>query len=256
MSCLNHLRNSTLILGKNETVGSQIPTIWTEKEYFTAKGTNELSAIFPDREKAFDYPKPVSLISTVVKALSSKDDIILDSFAGSGTTGHAVLKSNSEDDSNRTFILVEMNDYADNITAERIKRVINGYGEDNEETAGVPGDFSYFEVGEKLITEEDTLSENVSPEKLREYIWFMETHEPYENKNGSNEYYLGTSNHYDYYFYYQSNQATTLNYEFLSTIREKADGYVIYADRCTLSEDMMKKASIVFKKIPRDIAKL
>ena len=76
----------------------------------------------------FDTEKSVLLLDRIVKWIASDKDIVLDSFAGSGTTAHAVLNMNKADGGNRKFILVEMMDYADNITAERVKRVIDGYG--------------------------------------------------------------------------------------------------------------------------------
>lgn len=117
----------TLILGENETEGSSVPTIWTEKEFYTVKGTNALKDILPESDKKFDYPKAPELIMSVLQAISKDNDVILDSFAGSGTTGQAILKLNNQDDGNRKFILIEMMDYADAITAERVKRVISGY---------------------------------------------------------------------------------------------------------------------------------
>ena len=78
---------------------------------------------------SFDFPKPVQLIEYLLGFYSKPASIILDSFAGSGTTAHAVLNMNKNDGGNRKFILVEMMDYADSITAERVKRVIDGYGE-------------------------------------------------------------------------------------------------------------------------------
>ena len=77
--------------------------------------------------KAFTYPKPVSLIRSLVRASTRNDDIVLDSFAGSGTTGHAVLQLNKEDGGNRRFILIEMEpEICRNITGERLRRVIEG----------------------------------------------------------------------------------------------------------------------------------
>ena len=75
----------------------------------------------------FDTPKPVRLIQRILQISTSKDDIILDSFAGSGTTAHAVLEQNKLDGGNRKFILIETMDYAKDITAERVKRVVEGY---------------------------------------------------------------------------------------------------------------------------------
>lgn len=76
----------------------------------------------------FDTPKPVRFIDRILSIATNKDSIILDSFAGSGTTAHAVMKKNKEDKGQRKFILVELMDYAESITAERIRRVIKGYG--------------------------------------------------------------------------------------------------------------------------------
>ena len=68
----------------------------------------------------FEYPKPTSLIQRVLDLSTTKESIVLDSFAGSGPTGHAVLEANKRDGGDRRFILVEMEDYADSLTAERI----------------------------------------------------------------------------------------------------------------------------------------
>jgi len=94
-------------------------------EYLNANATKNLRNIF--NGQLFDYPKNVNLLKLLVKQATSKDDIILDSFAGSGTTAHAVLAQNKEDGGNRKFILIETLDYAKDITAERVKRVIQGY---------------------------------------------------------------------------------------------------------------------------------
>lgn len=75
----------------------------------------------------FDYPKPVRLLRRIIDLVLSKDGIVLDSFAGSGTTAHAVLEANKRDSGNRRFILIEMEDYADKLTAERVRRAIKGY---------------------------------------------------------------------------------------------------------------------------------
>ena len=204
---------------------------------------------------SFDFPKPVQLIQYLLGFYSNADDIILDSFAGSGTTAHAVLNMNKADGGHRKFILVEMMDYADSITAERVKRVIKGYGEGKNAVEGTGGNFSFYDLGEPLLVG-DCLNEAVAPEKIREYIWFMETKQPYAPPSGSNPYYLGKHNSTGYYFYYEPQRVTVLDYAFLSTITEKADGTVIYADRSSISEDKLAKMGVTFKKIPRDISRL
>ena len=221
---------------------------------YTQAGTKAIKEIMGSG-KAFDFPKPPELIMYFIQMITGEDDIVLDSFAGSGTTAHAVLNMNKADGGHRKFILVEMMDYADSITAERVKRVIRGYGEGKNAVEGTGGNFSFYDLGEPLLVG-DCLNEAVAPEKIREYIWFMETKQPYAPPSGGNPYYLGKHNSTGYYFYYEPQRVTVLDYAFLSTIAEKADGTVIYADRCSISEDKLAKMGVTFKKIPRDISKL
>ena len=110
-------------------------------------------------------------------------------------------------------------------------------------------------MGEQLLIGE-CLNESVSTEKIREYIWFMETKAPYAPADGNNAYYLGKHNDAGYYFYYEPQRITVLDYAFLATITEKASSTIIYADRCSISEEKLSQMGIVFKKIPRDISRL
>lgn len=228
--------------------------LWTEIEG-NKKASRDLKAILGGT-KVFDYPKPLEMIERILKIAAVGDgDIVLDSFAGSGTTAHAVLNMNKADGGNRHFILVEMEDYADSITAERVRRVINGYGEGKNAVEGTGGSFSFYDLGEPLMIG-DCLNEAVAPEKIREYVWFMETKAPYVPAAGEHPYYLGKHNDTGYYFYYEPQSVTVLDYHFLATITEKASGTVIYADRCSIGEDKLSQMGIVFKKIPRDISRL
>ncbi len=260
----------------------------------------------------FDFPKPTDLIKYLIEMYATGEDIVLDSFAGSGTTAHAVLNANKADGGSRKFILVEMMDYADSITAERAKRVISGYKADQEITlfdekitlenlssgedllneakriakeakgqfssvkkpkieeghlkvvavnkakdqvAGLGGNFSYYELGDPLM-HGDMLNEDVGVEKIREYVYFTETKRRLAEPHTGEPYYMGVHVNSAYYFYYERDTVTTLNREFLHTIKTKADAYVVYADLCTLSNAELEKYHITFKKIPRDITKL
>jgi adenine-specific DNA-methyltransferase len=216
----------------------------------------ELLKIFQElhSSEVFKTPKPTKFLEKVLQLFASENLIILDSFAGSGTTAHAVLNMNKADGGNRKFILVEMMDYADSITAERVKRVIDGYGSGKNAVEGTGGSFSFYDLGEPLMIGEN-LNEAVPVEKIREYIWYMETKQPYVSGQ-EHPYLLGTHNSTDYYFYYEPEQLTVLDFAFLSTIQHKADGTVIYADRCAINEERLASMGIVFKKIPRDIARL
>ena len=204
---------------------------------------------------SFDFPKPVQLIQYLLGFYSNADDIILDSFAGSGTTAHAVLNMNKADGRHRKFILVEMMDYADSTTAERVKRVIKGYGEGKNAVEGTGGNFSFYDLGEPLL-HGDVLNENVGVEKIREYVFFTDTKASLPESHPDEPYFMGVHVGSAYYFYYEKQAVTTLNREFLHTVKTEADAYVIYADLCTLSEAELEKYHITFKKIPRDITKL
>ena len=119
----------------------------------TAHGSIELRKILGAGQ--FAYPKPMPLIKEIISLCTRSGDIILDSFAGSGTTAHAVLALNKEDGGNRKFILVECEDYADSVTAKRIRQVINGVPEAQDESLqeGLGGSFTYCTLGDPIDLE-------------------------------------------------------------------------------------------------------
>lgn len=203
----------------------------------------------------FDTEKNVLLIQRIIDWIVRPGEIVLDSFAGSGTTAHAVLNMNKADGGNRKFICIEMMDYADTITAERVKRVINGYGEGKKAVDGTGGNFSYYELGEPLLVD-DKLNNAVSTEKIREYIYYMETKQALPEAAAEEPMLLGVHHGATYYFNYEKDASTTLNAAFLKSIKTQAEAYVIYADTCVLSENKLQQFHITFKKIPRDIARL
>lgn len=240
----------------SESDGRNLWTWWSNNEVgHTQEATKELTRIFGNTA-IFDYPKPVRLISRIIQIATDKDSIILDSFAGSGTTAHAVLNMNKADGGHRKFILVEMMEYAETITAERVRRVIDGYGTGKNAVDGTGGDFTFYDLGEVLLLPDGNLNESVGADRIREYVWYMETKTPLRAVGSDNPYYLGESRGTGYYFFYEKDTLTTLNFDFLSTITEQAEGYLIYADLCTIPDEELKKYNITFKKIPRDIARL
>ena len=230
-------------------------TLWDFKDVNSERGTEVFIKYLGFKKEDFPNPKPVGTIQRILQIATAGDDIILDSFAGSGTTAHAVLNMNKADGGHRKFILVEMMDYADSITAERVKRVIRGYGEGKNAVEGTGGNFSFYDLGEPLL-HGDVLNENVGVEKIREYVYFTDTKASLPESHPDEPYFMGVHIGSAYYFYYEKQAVTTLNREFLHTVKTKADSYVIYADLCTLSETELEKYHITFKKIPRDITKL
>lgn len=239
-----------------ENVGGKPPTnlwLYTDTGH-TDEAKKELLSIFKGKAP-FDTPKPSRLIQFVLQIVGDKDAIILDSFAGSGTTSHAVLNMNKQDGGNRKFILVEMGDYAESITAERVRRVINGYGEGNKAVEGTGGGFSFYELGDALLIN-GMLNPNAAEEKIRAYVYYTETRCALPAASENEKYLLGVHENHAYYFYYEADRMTTLNRAFLQTIQTRAEGYLIYADSNTLSAEDMARFHITFKKIPRDIAAL
>lgn len=239
-----------------ENVGGKLPTnLWLHTETgHTDEAKKELLAVF-DGKAPFDTPKPSRLIQFALQIMGEKNAIILDSFAGSGTTAHAVLNMNKQDGGHRRFILVEMGDYAESITAERVRRVIGGYGEGKKAVPGTGGGFSFYELGEALLID-GMLNPNVSEDKIRAYVYYTETRSPLPAPSCEEKHLLGVHGGHAYYFYYEADRLTTLNREFLRTIQTPAEGYLIYADVNALSAEEMERFHIIFKKIPRDIARL
>ena len=222
----------------------------------TDEAAKTLKGIFGGRA-TFDTPKPMRLVERVLQIAGEREALILDSFAGSGTTAHAVLNMNKADGGNRKFILVEMENYAGSITAERVKRVIDGYGEGKKAVEGTGGNFSYYELGPVLLLPDGNLNEEVGAQKIREYVYYMETKDPLPTEQPKDEpYFMGLCRNTAYYFYYERESVTTLDHTFLATIQTKAEGYTIYADLCAIPQETLRKYNITFKKIPRDIARL
>ena len=241
-----------------DNVGGKLPTnLWTHTETgHTDEAKKQMLAIFNGRA-TFDTPKPTRLLERVLQIAGDTETLMLDSFAGSGTTAHAVLNMNKADGGHRKFILIEMMDYAESITAERVRRVISGYGEGQSAVEGTGGDFSFYELGEVMLLPDGNLNETLETEKIRQYVYFMETKQQLVSCSETDSpYFLGLHREAAYYFYYEKQTITTLDRAFLATIGTKAERYIIYADLCTLSEKELTRLGITFKKIPRDIAKL
>ncbi len=205
----------------------------------------------------FNFPKPLELIKYLLGFYCTNDSVVLDSFAGSGTTAHAILDMYRKSDGKKTptFILVEMMEYANEITAERVKKVICGYGEGKKAVPGTGGSFNYYELGEPLF-QDGLLNEKVGVDKIREYVYYLETKQKIPNIKEDEPYLLGQYAGNAYYFYYKKGSMMTLDRELLHTIKTKSEAYVIYADLCTLSDSELERYHISFKKIPRDISRL
>lgn len=236
-------------------------SIWTDTKYISEQGTTELGRL--GLGALFEFPKPVDLIVDCLELCDNDEAIILDSFAGSGTTAHAVLKLNQQDGGRRQFILCEMMEYAENITAERVRRVIDGYGDDNKFVEGTGGEFDFYQLGPALFKDDKNLNEDVGVEALRSYVSYTETIQEqsrFEEINPVSPYALGSSNSALWVFYYERDRVTTLDLDFLATLNiadlsSRPEQFIIYADKCALDRDFLYKHGITFKRIPRDITR-
>ena len=153
-----------------------------------------------------------------------------------------------------------MEDYANTITAERVRRVINGYGDTStplsakKAVEGTGGSFDFYELGKPIFKEDQNLNEEIGEEKIREYIYYTETKQHLTRQQTEDDkYLLDCHNQTAYYFYYEKDKLTTLSLDTLNIVKTKEEQYIIYADNCLIDKEYMLEKNLIFKKIPRDI---
>lgn len=230
-------------------------------ELDTRLGSYELRDIFSQHRRIFDYPKPSQLVRDIVSFATGKDSIVLDSFAGSGTTAHAVLALNREDGGNRRFVLIECEDYVDSITAERVRRVAKGVPSARDEAlkAGLGGTFSYFKLG-KPMRQESILDGSNLPdyEKLASYVFFTATGEEFAPEQIRREdWFIGSSRLYDVFLIYEADvgklkdMALTLDAArgLPGTKRNK----LVFAPTKYLDQEFLYRYRITFQQLPFQI---
>jgi adenine-specific DNA-methyltransferase len=202
----------------------------------------------------FDYPKPLNLIEYLIGLNDESDAIILDSFAGTGTTAHAVLAKNSKDGGNRKFILVELEEYAETLTKERVSKVVNGYKYTNKKKTfkieGLGGGFKYCELGEEIFDESGELNPKLSFDDIAKHIYFVEFKQP-RGRGESKEPFVGSYKQKHLYFY--EKQFKTSQLKALVASHEKYKQLIVYTRRCSISADELKKHNVTVRYIPYDI---
>lgn len=141
-----------------------------------------------------------------------------------------------------------MENYAESITAERVRRVMRGYGEGKNAVEGTGGAFDYYELGAPLFDKDKNFNESVGEDEIREYIYYTETKRHLEReRTEASKYLLDTYNATGYYFYYERDRLTTLSIDTLHIVTERAEQYVIYADVCTVPQQVLAAQDITFK---------
>lgn len=225
----------------------------------TNEGTEEVSRIMGG--EYFIFPKPRSLVQTLLQQTTSGSDIVLDCFAGTGTTAHAVMALNSQDGGKRRFILVEMDsNVSQNITAERLKRVSVGYnwksanGEIHQED-GLGGGFRYCELGPTLFDANGQIRPDVSFSDLARHVFFTETGQPLPSGETENVL-LGSCNGTAVYLLYNGvmrDSGNVLTSQTLAQLPPYDGPKVIYADGCKVSRERLRELNVTFKQIPYQI---
>lgn len=225
-----------------------------------SSGGMELDEILPNNN--FPHPKTHNLLkrllSSVEGDVKGDDFIILDSFAGSGTTAHAVLELNKEDGGNRKFILVEMEDeIARKVAAERVKRVVKGYTYKNSKgddikVEGLGGGFQFMNLDTELFDAHGLINDNIDYIDLARYIFFSETKLDLKESAMKN-FLIGERNGTEYYLIYKEGKENILNEKAASKLKKTDKEKIVYADNCMLDSDTLAELRIVFKQIPYEV---
>ena len=238
-------------------------TVWLHEDVghtqSATQGLNKIGVAFPN-------PKPHTLLKRILQIGTQPNDIILDSFAGSGTTAHAVLALNKEDGGNRKFILIECEDYADTITAERVRRVINGVENAKDKTLkeGLGGSFTYCTLGEPIETKAMLTGESLpSYPVLAAHLLFAAAgvsvgDEKLDQQNDDGLFYADDTN--DYYLHYQpdlaflSSDAAILTQDHAERIRnasrQNGKKAIVYAAGNYMGQRELTKMGITFCQLP------
>lgn len=276
------LKSGRVIFGEDESQIIQIKeylrdyegSLKSVIELDSRVGANTLEAIFGSRE-AFKGPKPVDLIKMFVRFCTRDGDVVLDSFAGSGTTGHAVLEANREDGETRAFVLIQMpfdskrdettnRNICEQITAERIRRVIQGYGRvrrnrrgstSRERVGGLGGEFTYARLGPRLLDEFRGFAEKPPAyEDLAKYVWFTDTSQPFNAAKMNRETgRIGVHERTAYYLLYapEGKGRTALDREFLDGIKkDKSAKKVVYCEKVWVHRDELAAHGVLALVVP------
>ena len=238
-------------------------SIWTHSESgHNQEASLEFRDLFPGAE--FNNPKPTRLIERVLHVASGPGDLVLDSFAGSGTTGHAVLKVNytAKEKEPRRFILVEMEpSIARGITAERVRRVAQGYtNAKGEKVEGLGSGFRFCELGEPLFDEAGKIRETVTFSDIARHVYFTETGEPLPRQRVTKSPFIGECRGVGIYLLYNgilgdktANGGNVLTRAVLAQLPPFKGPKVIYCTGCLLGRDRLQAERIIVRQTPYEI---
>lgn len=242
---------------------SKPKSFWWGPELSTDNAGKLLKKILGNSGGSFDNSKSPYLIRKILYMATQKNDVILDSFAGSGTTAQAVLSLNKEDGGSRKFILVECEDYADNVTAERVRRVINGVPEASDETLqeGLGGSFTFCELGDEINIESLLKGDNLPDyEALARYVFYTATGKTLDDVgNARADYFIGETDLCRVHLIYQPDRdflrsnESALNADMVDRITESNTGgkqCLVFASAKFMGQRELTKKKIDFCQLP------
>lgn len=249
---------------KNTGAGTDNKPVEPLGDIWTDIGINNLH-----NEGGVDFrngKKPLKLLKRLIEMGSNDGDIVLDSFAGSGSTGHAVAEIKGENNVIRKYILVELEeDIAKNVTVERLKRVINGYEVKKqngitEKVEGLGGGFRYCKLGEPLFDQYGNVREGVTFKQLAYHVFFSETGAPLKENAKLDTPLIGKYKGVAYYLLFNgilgdktANGGNVLTSKVLESLPKYKGDKIIFGIASRLSTARLKKENIVFKQIPVEI---
>ncbi len=248
-----------------DEVEGVVPWTWwpSDEVGHTDEAKKEIQALF-QTQTAFDTPKPTRLIERVFQIATNPGDLVLDSFGGSGTTAHAILKTNqaTPDKAPRRFILVEMDaKIAREVTAVRVRRAAEGYtNAKGGSVDSIGGSFRFCELGEPLFDQGGKIRDTVRFAELARHVFFTETGEPLLRERVPNTPFLGECRGVGIYLLYNgilgdksSNGGNVLTRAVLAQL-PKFDGQkVIYCAGCLLGKDRLQAERILVRQTPYEI---
>ncbi|MCG3126454.1 MAG: hypothetical protein CHACPFDD_01290 [Phycisphaerae bacterium] len=244
-------------------------TIWLHTEVGnTQEAKKELLAAcdFTDSPSVFITPKPTRLIRRILEIATDRDSVILDSFAGSGTTGQAVLALNQADGGSRRFILVEIDEsIGTNVTARRLTNVVQGKG---ESVPAMGGGYRFCKLGKPLFDEVGNIAGEVRFSDLGAHVFFTETGSPIPKRADGRTPLLGVHQGKAVYLLFNGvlgdrrpGGGNVLTHDVAHELpahpgangRSKGGERVVYGEACRLGPKSLHHYGITFRQIPFEL---
>lgn len=254
----------------SEVKSGRVPqTLWAYKEVgHTQEAKKEVVQIcdFEDSSSVFISPKPLRLLRRILQIGSDEASLILDSFAGTGTTGHAAIQANKADGGSRRFILIEMDEnVCQGVAHQRLERAVEGYTAKNNgkerEVSGLGGGFRYCTLSDGLFDEQGMIAESVSFEGLAAHVHFAETGQPLPRQDkGKDSPLLGIHEGVAVYLLFNGvlgdkriDGGNVLTTPVLRRLPPYDGHKVIYGEGCRLGRARLKRERITFRQIPYEV---